>query len=101
MVLEYDEKGKFYTDIIKKEEVFAHIQTIANRIMGYIHIRIGDRLSDEINQEKLFLAVTGAEIYDLAGGLLYTSDFLAVNRQQIVWLMPVEGQKEQAGKRGE
>jgi len=97
MVLEYDEKGKFYTDIIKKEEVFTRIQTPANRIMGYIHIRIGDRLSDEINQEKLFLAVTGAKIYDLAGGLLYTSDFLAVNRQQIVWLMPVEDHKVQEG----
>ena len=97
MVLEYDEKGKFYTDIIKKEVVFAQIHTPANRIMGYIHIRIGDRLSDEINQDRLFLAVTGAEIFDLAGELLYTSDFLAVNRQQIIWLMPVEGQKVQAG----
>ena len=97
MVLEYDEKGKFYTDIIKKEVVFAQIHTPANRIMGYIHIRIGDRLSDEINQDRLFLAVTGAEIFDLAGELLYTSDFLAVNRQHIIWLMPVEDQKVQAG----
>ena len=97
MVLEYDEKGKFYTDIIKKEVVFAQIHTPANRIMGYIHIRIGDRLSDEINQDRLFLAVTGAEIFDLAGELLYTSEFLAVNRQHIIWLMPVEGQKVQAG----
>jgi hypothetical protein len=44
MVIEYDEKGKFFTDILE-------------------------------------------------GELLHTSDFLAVNREQIVWLMPVEKRK--------
>ena len=94
MVLEYDEKGKYFTDIIKKEVVLAQIQTPVHRIQGYVHIRIGERLSDELNQEKSFLAVTDAIISNLQGELLFTSGFLVVNRAHIVWLMPIQEQKE-------
>jgi hypothetical protein len=94
MVVEYDEKGKFFTDIIVKDVIRSHIQTQEHTILGYVHVRKGDRLSDEINQPSIFLAVTDAEIYSQDGERLYSSDFLAVNREQIVWLMPVEERKE-------
>jgi hypothetical protein len=97
MALEYDEKGKFYTDVIKKEVVLTQLQTPTFRIRGYVHVREGERLSDEINRDILFIAVTHAEIYDLAGEQLYTSEFLAVNREQIVWLMPVEDSESTPG----
>jgi hypothetical protein len=90
MVLEYDDKGKFYTDIISKDRILSHIQTQASYIRGFVHVRRGERLSDEINQDLHFIAVTNAEIYDLQGKMLYTSEFLAINRQHIVWLMPIE-----------
>ena len=92
MEIEYDEKGKFFTDVISKELVRSEIQTVTHHIRGNIHVRKGDRLSDEINQPNVFLPVTGAEIYSLDGELLYSSDFLAVNREHIIWLMPVEDQ---------
>ncbi len=90
MAIEYDEKGKFFTDIISKDVIRSDIQTITHHIRGNVHVRKGDRLSDEINQPNLFLPVTGAEIYSPNGEKLFTSDFLAVNRQHIVWLMPVD-----------
>lgn len=90
MVTEFDEKGKFFTDVITKEVVLTEIQTMTHRIQGYVHVRKGDRLSDEINQPTLFIAVTNAEIFNLEGEIIYTSDFLAINREHIVWLMPVE-----------
>lgn len=93
MVIEYDEKGKFFTDIVVKDVIRSHIQTREQTIVGYVHVRKGDRLSDEINQPSIFMAVTNAEVYSLDGELLHTSDFLAVNREQIVWLMPVEKRK--------
>ncbi len=99
MAIEYDEKGKFFTDVIKKEEVWSQIQTNMHRIEGYLHIRIGERLSDEINADQLFLPVTDAEVYSLEGALLFTSDFLAVNRGQIIWLMPVKDHREKTGRR--
>jgi len=90
MVLEFDEKGKFFTEVIAKETVLSHIQTITHRIQGCVHVRKGGRLSDELNNANLFLAVTDAEIYNLEGELLYTSNFLAINREHIVWLMPLD-----------
>ncbi len=93
MEIEYDEKGKFFTDVISKEVVLSDIQTVTHHIRGNIHVRKGDRLSDEINQPNLFLAVTSALIYSSSGEILFHCDFLAVNREHIVWLMPVEGRK--------
>lgn len=90
MALEFDEKGKFFTEVISKDVILSHIQTVTHRIRGYVHVRMGERLSDEINNANLFLAVTDAEIYSLEGEILYTSDFLAVNREHIVWMMPLE-----------
>ena len=94
MVLEFDEKGKFFTEIISKDLVLSLIQTMTHRIRGHVHVRKGERLSDEINQTNHFLAVTNAEINSLDGEIFYTCDFLAVNREQIVWLMPIEEPKD-------
>ncbi len=94
MSFEYDEKGKYFTDFIKKEARLTQIQTQTHRIEGYVHIRIDARLSDEINQDRLFLAVTNAQIFDLQGEFIGTSEFLAVNRAHIIWLMPVEDPRE-------
>jgi hypothetical protein len=90
MVLEYDDKGKFFTDIISKERVLSHIQTQTYYIRGFVHVRKDERLSDELNLDYRFIAVTNAEIYNPEGEILYTSDFLAVNREHIVWLMPIK-----------
>ena len=90
MAIEFDEKGKYFTEVISKHVVLTHIQTQTYRIQGYVHVRKDERLSDEINSTNSFLAVTNAEIYDPAGEIIYTNDFLIVNRAHIVWLMPIE-----------
>jgi hypothetical protein len=92
MAIEYDEKGKFFTDIISKEVVLSEIQMTTYIIRGNVHVRKGDRLSDEINLPNLFLPVTGAEIFSLEGEKLVSCNFLAVNREHIVWLKPIEDQ---------
>ena len=88
MSLHYDDKGKFYTEYISKNSVETLIQTVTNRVKGFIHIRNEERISDELNQSAQFIAVTEATIYDLNGLELYRSPFLAINRDQIVWLAP-------------
>jgi hypothetical protein len=92
MVVEYDEKGKYFTDVITKDLILTHIQTQTHHIRGYVHVRKGDRLSDEINNANTFLAVTNAEICSPQGEILYTCDFLVINRGHIVWLMPIDEQ---------
>ena len=88
MTTHYDEKGKFFTDVITKERVPVIIQTTTNRIHGMIHVRHESRLKDELNNEETFMAVTDVTIYDLSGKEQeYQRGFLAINRASIVWLV--------------
>ena len=86
----YDEKGKFYTNIIAKEDIEAIIQTDQGRIVGTIHIRPEARLKDEINRSEQFFAVTDAIVYDVSGDELYQCSFMTINRDHIVWIIPNE-----------
>ncbi len=100
MTTDYDEKGKFFTEIIPKENIPVIIQTTTNRIEGLFHARYDNRLKDELNNEadEQFMAITDAVVYDADGNELYTSNFLALNRDTIIWLIPQneeDGEKEQ------
>ena len=90
MSIHYDEKGKIFTHVISKNPVLATIQTLTHRIQGTVHVREGDRLIDELTNAGQFLAVTGATIFTFSGQALYRSEFLTVNRDHIVWLLPTE-----------
>lgn len=90
MTIEYDEKGKFYTDVVTKLPVMAVIQTTTHLIRGQVYIRQGERLKSELEREELFLAITRATIHGTNDEVLYTAPFLAIQRSQIVWVMPLE-----------
>jgi hypothetical protein len=90
MTIEYDEKGKRFTDVVSKVAVPATVQTTQHLLHGQIHVRKGERLKDELDRQEPFLAVTDARILDAQGQVLFRSPFLAVHRSQIVWVMPVE-----------
>lgn len=88
MSLEFNDKGKYFTDIISKVAVPAVIQTTLHRIEGSIHVRLEGRVKDELDRAEPFLAVTSAKIFAPDGALLYSSDFITVARSQIVWVIP-------------
>lgn len=90
MNIKFDEKGKFFTDIVTKEAVQAIIQTSTHLIYGQIHIRKDVRLKDELDLNQTFLAVTNAEVRAPDGQILYTTDFIAIQRGQIVWIIADE-----------
>ena len=90
MTVRYDEKGKYFTDVITKDAVICIIQTLMHRIRGKVHVRIGERLKDEIDQSRQFIAITDATVYSLQGLELYDSDFVILNRDHVVWLIPEE-----------
>ncbi len=96
MTIEYDEKGKFYTDVVKKLPISAVIQTATHLVRGLIHVRQGERLKNELERDEKFLAVTQATVHGVDNQILFTSPFMALQRRQIVWLMPVdeEGQED-------
>jgi hypothetical protein len=88
MTIEYNEKGKVFTNIVSKLPVAAIVQTATHLIHGNIHIRQGERVKDELDRDELFLAVTEAQVLGPEGQVLYEAPFLAVRRNQIVWLIP-------------
>lgn len=90
MSIEFNDRGKYFTDIISKTAVPAIIQTTQHRIEGSIHIRLDERVKDELDRHEAFLAVTNAKIFGTDGSLLYQSDFMSVSRHQIVWVMPIQ-----------
>ncbi len=88
MTIQYDEKGKFFTDIVPKTPVRAVVQTTNQLIRGSIHVREGERLKDELDRDELFLAMTEASVLGADGQVQFQAPFLAVRRSQIVWVLP-------------
>jgi len=95
MTIEYDEKGKFYTDIVKKMPIATVIQTTTHLVRGMIHVRQGERLKNELERDEKFLAVTHATIHGADDKVLFSSPFMALQREQIVWLMPVDEESQE------
>ncbi|GAB4540305.1 MAG: hypothetical protein Fur002_06800 [Anaerolineales bacterium] len=92
MSIEYDEKGKFYTEVVTKLPTSALIQTATHQVRGLIHIRQGERLKGELERDERFLAVTRATIHDAEGKVIFEAPFLAIQRTQIIWVLPLEDQ---------
>jgi hypothetical protein len=88
MSIEFNEKGKYFTDIVSKVAVPAIIQTTTHRIEGSIHVRLDGRVKDELDRGEPFLAVTNAKILGTDGAILFQTDFMTVARTQIVWVIP-------------
>ncbi|MCB0101793.1 MAG: hypothetical protein H6635_14680 [Anaerolineales bacterium] len=98
MTIEYDEKGKYYTDIISKTPIPSAIQTATHLIRGTIHVRREWRIKDELESEGAFIAVTNAEVFSSDGSILYQPPFLAIRKDQIIWIIPTEDENEQGGE---
>lgn len=99
MFSQFEDKGKIFTQVVSKKPVMVIIQTTKNRIHGKIHIRPEDRVKDELNRRETFIAVTDAIVYSTENEVLYTSSFLTLNTEQIVWMIPegeLREEKEEA-----
>ena len=94
MTIEYDEKGKIFTDIVSKVTIPAVVQTTQHLVHGNIHVRRDERLKDQLDRDELFLAITDASVIGADGQVLHESHFLAVHRAQIVWVMPAREAQE-------
>ena len=89
MSIRFDEKGKFFTDVISKDAIPVIIQTVNHQIKGMLHVRPNERLTDELNRGDLFFALTEAGIFNHSGELVYQCDYFALNRDQSVWVLPI------------
>jgi hypothetical protein len=90
MNIRYNEKGKFFTDVVSKEAIPIVIQTLVNRIDGHLHVRQGERVRDGVNKDDQFVAVTDVTIFSIQGKKIFETNFLLVNKDQIIWMSPID-----------
>lgn len=88
MSIEYDEKGKIFTDVVSKIAVYATVQTTTHLMRGHIHVRRDQRIIDELDLNESFLDITDVSVLDSDGQTRYQAPFLALRRTQIVWVIP-------------
>ncbi len=86
-----DLKGKYYTDRVAKRDVEVIISTNHHLIKGVFHLTPDNRIKDDLNGDERFIAVTQAQVYDPLGkNLLYQSEFIALNKDMVIWVLPKE-----------
>ncbi len=86
--MEIDDKGKVFTEVVHKVPLQVTIQTRNNRIRGTIHKRPDNRMIDKLNKAETFIPLTNVVVMDVDGKTeLLKSDFLALNRSEIIWLV--------------
>lgn len=95
MTIEYDEKGKIFTDIVTKVAIQATVQTTTHLMRGLIHVRRDQRIKDELDVNESFLALTDVTVLTPDGQALFQAPFLAVRRSQIVWVLPENNKNEE------
>ena len=88
MTIEYDDKGKIFTDIVTKKAVLATVQTTTHLMRGKIHVRRDQRIKDELDLEDTFIALTDVSVLGGEGQVLFQAPFLALNRAHIIWVLP-------------
>jgi len=86
MTTEYDDKGKVFSTKIRKDAVYARIQTITHLLTGEIYIEHDSRIKDHLEVAEKFIALTSAKVFNPDGSLAYESAFITLNRDHIIWL---------------
>ncbi len=63
--------------------------TVPHKIEGTVYLVRGTRLSDMLahtSQKTDFIPATNCKIYNNEGKLVYSSDFLSINRRHIIMI---------------
>ena len=86
--MQIDEGARAMSDTENKTKVT--ILTGAYRIKGYIELIPGARVTDYLAEAKEFIAVTDAEVWELAigGRQILAAKFLNVSREHIQVVTP-------------
>ena len=85
-----DERGKFYTEKIRKISVEVVITTVHGHVRGHVHVLAGQRVKDLLNNaNEQFLAVTEASFCATESARAQEVGFIALNKSHIVSVIPI------------
>lgn len=82
--------GSPFPDKIDKIVKKVVIQTLSDVILGDFHCRPRLRLIDDLISGDPYIAITNATVYDKSGKARFKANFLSVNRDHIVLIIPWE-----------
>jgi hypothetical protein len=86
-----DQKGKLYTERVRKAGVRVLISTVQGVVEGNVYLAPGERVKDLLNSDdEHFLAVTEATVEWHARAEAAQAGFIALNKRHIVWVVPLE-----------
>lgn len=88
-----------YSQKVEKITVEVVIKTKQDIILGSLHIRPIVRMIDDLLNADKFLAVTDAVVYDIRGNALFKTNFMALNRDDITYVVPQAELKELKNER--
>jgi uncharacterized membrane protein len=71
---------------MEKSPVPIRLETSAYAVTGNMHVLSYEKVRDELVQKPKFLPLTQAEVYALADDTRWQVPFVAVNREQIMFL---------------
>lgn len=78
----------------EREKVSVYIKTVNTIIKGEVHIPMGGRITDFVNNaSKDFIPVTDAEI-DLQNGKVIKTSLMQLNKDYIVFILPIDAVQE-------
>ena len=95
MTIEYDEKGKIFTEVISKIPIQATVQTTTHLLRGQLHVRRNQRIKDELDANENFIALTDVSVLGPDGQTLFQAPFMAVRRSHIIWVIPEQDKTEE------
>ncbi|NWG22762.1 MAG: hypothetical protein HXY39_20855 [Chloroflexi bacterium] len=87
-----NEKGKYFAVRVPKDALLCAVRGGDLAVLGYLYVRPGKRLKDELNDERLrYLPMTEARVYRVSDNmLLYHASFLLVGRQGVDVVAPID-----------
>lgn len=87
-----DDKGKFFSVRVPKDALLCAVRGGDLAVLGYLFVRPGKRLKDELNDERnRYLPMTEARVYRVSDNtLLYHASFLLVGHQAIDVVAPID-----------
>lgn len=98
-MLTNDERGKIFTEVVQKQGIRVVIQTRTNKIRATIHKDTEKRMIDKLNHADKFLPLTEVVVFDEFGKQeVHHTDFLAINCNEIIWLLQEQGQAGEEDK---
>ena len=77
MPVRFDKKGMYYTEKVTKDKIKVTIQTVVDKLSGYLHVQPDKRLKDDLNDSSGFLALTNGIAHNPLGEEIHSFDFLA------------------------